>query len=296
MKLSVPILILVALCSITTYGQIYHPLIRSNTYWDVLQGTGQDICNTNSGAQYFFEGDTIIMGLEYAIVRSYPIVSLLPVPFCPPYAIDSTNSNVAAFMREDTLARRVYIFDQSEQLDVILYDFSLMAGDTLDPVIGQGLTLVIDSIGNTTLLDGSERKIFYLDNGFFYIESIGGSAGLIFPLFMGLGWWYTPLCVRENDVQLWGEQCYGYLGSVDLVEMPNPELPSITPNPARGTIRVSGAGDLPTDLIFFDLSGREVLRQQIRTTAELVDISCLRPGSYFYRITAQMITGQIVIE
>ena len=81
----------------SAYGQVYHPLIRPNTFWDVHHGDIAQICHVSGGYQYFFEGDTLIMGVEYAIVRAHPIVSLLPVPYCPPYAIDSTISSIAAF-------------------------------------------------------------------------------------------------------------------------------------------------------------------------------------------------------
>jgi hypothetical protein len=290
------VLILLLLITSSVCGQAYHPLIRPNTFWDVHHGDGSQICNVSDGHQYFFEGDTVIMGMEYAIIRAHPIVSLLPVPYCPPYAIDSTTSTIAAFMREDTSAQRVFVFDQSNQQDALLYDHGLQAGDTLNSeYAGQGGTLIVDSIGTTELLDGSGRRVFYLNNGGFYIESIGGSQGLWFPLTMGISFSNIPLCVRENGVQLWGAQCFGYLGTVGLTDVTVPDHLAVTPNPANGTILIT-MGDEHATFALFDMTGREVLRKQLQTSTGTVNISNLPPGSYIYHFSPQMIKGKLVIE
>jgi len=84
-------------------------------------------------------------------------------------------------MREDTVARKVYVFDIGNGVDASLYDFTLEPGDTLPFYAGQG-EMIVDSVGTVMLLTGEARKIFYLNYNQYYIEGIGGSAGLFSPL------------------------------------------------------------------------------------------------------------------
>ena len=164
-----PISILVFIFFQNAFSQSYHQLIRPNTFWEVLHIDGSQLCQYSGGNSYFFDGDTVIQGMEYKKVLSYKIIHLNPGPFCPPYAIDPNIIVTSAFMREDTINKKVYVFDPFEN-DALLYDFSLSPGDTLKSFYpGQGLDLVVDSIQNLILLDGSDRQVFYLNNNEYYM-------------------------------------------------------------------------------------------------------------------------------
>jgi hypothetical protein len=106
-------------------AQQYHPLIRPDTYWDVFNTDGSQLCWYSGGDRHFFEGDTIILGTSYKILRAYEIIHVNPGPFCPPYAVDPNLTSETFFMREDTADKKVYFFYSNENADVLLYDFSL---------------------------------------------------------------------------------------------------------------------------------------------------------------------------
>ncbi len=282
---------------VASYGQVYHPLVRTNTFWDILQGDGSQICSLSGGNQYFFQGDdTLIMGQTYQIIRGYPIVNVNPGPYCPPFAVDGSVSTIWAFMREDTTAKKVFVFDQGNNSDALLYDFTLIAGDTLNSYYaGLGQTLVVDSVGDTVLLDGAIRKIVYLNNGEFYIESIGSSQGLCSPIILGTGVWGIHACVSENDIQLWGTQCYGYLG---VSEMFADSAFSVFPNPTQNFLQIERNGRSNGILKIMDLTGRLVFVEEISESTKNIDISQLASDTYIYSFESEnsvKITGKFVV-
>jgi len=217
------------LCSI--YGQGYKKLLREGTDWDIHHALGSEICMLSGGERLYVEGDTSVNGLDYKIIKFYPIISLVPIPYCPPFAIDTTSGGIFSFfMREDTILRRVYIMDHwNNEEEELLYDFSLESGDTLhSQYAGQGSVLIVESIGDTTLLNGDTRGIWYLNSGEYYIESIGGSQGLCYPLIEGIGFWNIPLCITDYGEHLWGNECFGLVrieenqNGIHQIAYPNP--------------------------------------------------------------------------
>jgi hypothetical protein len=260
------------------FSQSYHRLIRDNTFWDVLHRDGSEICMYSGGNSYFFQGDTMIQSMKYEKVLSYKITNLIPGPFCPPFAIDPSVITTNAFLREDTISKKVYIFYQDS--DMLLYDFSLSAGDTLTSFFaGQGLDLVVDSIQNLILLDGSVRQVFYLNNGEYYIESIGGSQGLFFPLTTAIGFAEDPICTTDNGVQLWGNSCLNYL-DMDEISGP-PKNVSVIPDPSQYLITIYSI--LPLQAVkIFDVPGELVYEKNNLQTNNLnVDVSQFTNGIYF---------------
>jgi len=218
-------------------GQDYNKLLREGTDWDIHHALGTEICMLSGGERLYFEGDTSVNGFDYKVVKFYPIISLVPIPYCPPFVIDTTSGGIFSFfMREDTILRRVYIMDHwNNEEEELLYDFSLKSGDTLhSQYAGQGSVLTVISVGDTTLLNGDTRGIWYLNSGEYYIESIGGSQGLCYPLIEGIGFWNIPLCITDNGEHLWGNECFGlvrveeYQNGVHLIAYPNPFTTSTT--------------------------------------------------------------------
>jgi hypothetical protein len=266
---------------LNTFGQSYHALIRSNTFWDVLHGDGSQMCWYSGGNRYFFEGDSVIQGQQYKMVRSYKIINLNDGPFCPPFAVDANMVGISAFMREDTIAEKIYVHYQGS--DDLLYDFSLSAGDTLNSLYaGQGTVLIIDSVRTISLLDGSARQIFYLNNGEYYIESIGGSQGLYTPLAEPFEFFEDPTCVVSDNVQLWGDECFPYVGvqEIELSEL------SISPNPAQNTVTIHS--ELPMEsIVVFNVLAKKVYQQDHLFQKQTdVDISYLKQGIYFIEVSA----------
>lgn len=244
-----------------------------------------------SGGRYFFEGDIMLNGLRYNIVKMFPILSFGPGGFCPPYAVDGNISYKTHYMREDTIAKKVFIYDEWFG-DVLLYDFSLDVNDTLiSPIMPP---LVVDSIGYVTLLNGEQRKIyhFYFFNHEYYIESIGGSSGLFNILPKPFDIFDVPGCVLDNGGwifnfdEIWGLECYLYVG---INEHQKSEKALIYPNPAKsgGYIKLK-AKDVISMFTIIDIHGRRVEEIDVRKpnplNEHIISTCYLKRGVYFIEL------------
>jgi hypothetical protein len=286
------LIILTAMMVSVGWGQTYHPIIRDSTYWDMLVVSSPQICTYTSGARLFFQGDTMIQGEHFNVIRGYPIISLIGSPYCPPYAVDTSISGIFYFLREDTAARKVYVRTLWGDYD-LLYDFSLSAGDTVESqYAGGGNTLIVDSVTLDTLGNGEYRKFFHINNGFSsYIESIGGSMmSLGHPLcnFLGMGDYLQ--CVKEKGIDIWGFTCY--FDILTTVQEFIDESASIFPNPTATFFSIQLPETFGTlgKLEIFNSVGQMVGRHE---TTENINISGYPSGLYF--VVATDVSGERTI-
>lgn len=281
--------------SYSNYGQSYYPLIRPNLVWQSLHGDNSQICSFYGGDSYFFQGgDTTILGFTYKTISINPIIQLNPGPFCPPYAVDgSTIFLDAIFIREDTIAKKVFIYDFATNNDDLFYDFNLVAGDTLKSTFaGQGVELIVDSVSTIALLNGQIRKIFYLNNAEYYIESIGGSQGLHHSMTKGISHWETIYCISENNSILWGGQC---LGTVGITES---DLNSkvIFPNPFDNILNVDMTVNDSFQIFLYNNLSNEILHKSFRKSISL-STAHIKNGIYFYKIIGKngsVLNGKLI--
>lgn len=169
--------VVLMIISLNIYPQQYHKMIRKNVFWDEATYLCMAPCYTTIGRMEFIDGDSLIDGKYYRFSNGYAFIGT-PGPggtLCPPYYVD-TVPHRCAFLREDTIAKRVYIYDESyDPHEQLLYDFSLLPGDTLDSDYHND-TFILDTIVDITLFNGEIRKMFCFDPGciIHYIEGIGG--------------------------------------------------------------------------------------------------------------------------
>ena len=238
----------IALLLPSTQAQDYNPLIRPNTYWDVMTPDGWGIypCYYTNGMRYFFERDTLINDIEYQILRRYPMVSTNPNGyFCPPYAVGN-GSHIVAFMREDIEKQQVFMYgkkgsDFEYDKEILLYDFSLETSDTLfffpnsDDSFLSGLYITVYETEIIELANGETRKSMIMATTGYpttHIEGIGNSLGLIFDEYFITDIYSQLTCVSENGIQLYGEdQCFNFLGIDEAFAYNNPI--KLYPNPAK---------------------------------------------------------------
>src|ERR1035438_1738336 len=148
------------------HSQNYHKLIRTNTYWDDYVMSDEPIfggCYSTADRIYFTGNDTVINGFTYQISREYPFSGYNPVPnvMCPPLVVNNESYPTGSFIREDTVARKVYIYvSGGTPPDQLLYDFSLQIGDTLKSEYNGGGTFIVTAIDTVTLNDGEFREKF----------------------------------------------------------------------------------------------------------------------------------------
>ena len=88
---------------------------------------------------------------------------------------------------------KIFLYSQSLNKDIVLYDFTLEVGDSLpayikdfDGTMYSDDSLVVTDISSVTLLDGKEYKKWTFDNGMEYVEDIGMYGGHRNGNFFGL--------------------------------------------------------------------------------------------------------------
>lgn len=297
------------LISIIVEGQTYHPLIKSNKFWTLLDLDPTALCYTTGGRQQYFFGDTIIQIKTYQKIASCDVISLCQCGlFCHPFAVDTTGNcanggfiSSTQFMREDTLNRKVYLIDLAiDTVEHLLFDFSLNVGDTFStPFTTQGAgTLTVDSIGQYPLMIGY-GKIFYLHNGFYYIESIGDVGGLTNIQLVQSGGTSTGLtCVRDDGNYIYSTSNWECFGVVGLNENSNSDVP-FTIHQVGKSFKININDKQQEALLrLFDSSGRIVYSTILSKSESSVSLDGFQSGLYVYCLSEglQSLRGKIILN
>jgi hypothetical protein len=171
MKIPTTALLIILICSISLQGQQYFPFPAEDAQWNIYLLT---TCDNDSPPdtfllRYALHGDTVINDLAYGrlCLETGDLIDPLIEP-------------VGAIREED---RRIYYIGQgflgsdfSEE--VLLYDFTAEVGDTIDHTETRSFRSIVletDSIQ----IDGEYRKMYTVDNGWYYhnpdliVEGIG---------------------------------------------------------------------------------------------------------------------------
>ena len=134
----------------TTTAQSYRPILGDSSIWYAVD-EHQGVYN---GYFYYANEDTVIDNKTYTF-------------------LDGFHFNKNVYLREDTINRKFYYrqkrgFKANE--DVLLYDFSLNAGDSM-LLFNPNTTLpdsagyfTLDSISSINLLDGNHRSFYLSQN------------------------------------------------------------------------------------------------------------------------------------
>lgn len=271
--------LIILLASTATFAQNYYPLVRPNLVWQVMHGYTATICFFEYGEQNYFQGDTLVSGYTYQKIYFNPIISLIGNPFCPPYAVSGTSQACCGLMREDTIARKVFMYNYNNNSDELLYDFNLVAGDTLNSI--SGMWLIVDSVSTISLPNIGVRKIFYLNSGENYIESIGGSNGIGYPLSNAIGYTYEPICISENNIPIWGG-CFGTVGINENLQ----ESKKVYPNPFVNEISFMASNAEETEIILYNGISNEILRKSF-CNSTTINTENFESGIYVYKMISK---------
>ena len=178
---------------VATFGisQNQYNVVSSSHKWNILsEGTGFDITQIIR----FSEEDTTIGSFSYKKVLA---------SFDP----DETDwIFMDAIIREDSVTREVFMRNSIDD-EHLIYDFSLVVGDTVDirnVLSGPGFHLeVIEA--DSILIEDEYRKRYYLESvGWPYndvwVEGIGSLIhGVIYCGYYNTSPWLTLLCFKENN-------------------------------------------------------------------------------------------------
>jgi len=296
--------------SLTGFSQGYVKLLNESFYWDIPFAAQAYICSgfADYGPwRYKISGDTVINNKTWSKIYRSNFQNVNPTPpNCPPFIVDTVFSLITeCFLREDTVAQKVWRYDNfGGGGEVLLYDFTLQKGDTLE-IRNWGLDWVIDTVMTITTYDGIERRkfVYYGDDGSifpregWYIEGIGGMAGLFgdpFPYFE-VGTWL--MCVKDrNDNNIWYSQfsyCYDFITDVPAIQ--NELTIDIFPNPFTNHLTIETFTGI-VEVKIYNMFGNEVVREEIYRS-KVLDMSSLKPGIYILKIVNDnnvMMTKRII--
>lgn len=247
-----------------------------------------------------------------------PVVEYYPEPsdrYCLPGTDTLIGSNSykklyhcgAAYkggLRDDLAAHKVYFVPADSVSELLIYDFSVQAGDTAFVYeeyhwpgfhAVQYFPITTDSV----VVNGNYRKrISFNGNPGTWVEGIGCTKGLFRESWPNVSNWYNDLeCVSDGDVALYPSTSMGpcsLFSDVAAIEK-STEL-RIYPNPTSGTFTIEMGRSTISKVEIKDILGKTILSSDISGTSTF-DLSAHEAGIYVVRISdskGNLLTKKIV--
>lgn len=275
----IKLFILLIASSAWLQGQGYVPLIDSSKTWNVAH-----IYPHGGGAntvEYYF-GDTI--SIENTLYVKVKVKEKM-------LNRQADKGNILGYMREDTESRKVYFRSPYDDKSILLYDFSLEEGDTVQLYGDNGIKYTVLQTDSIELHNGEVRKRWVFSLQHYYenatwIEGIGNiTIDLLNPGdFDGSTTTTLLLCSYENQELVYMNDEYNtcLLNWVNITETNN-ETIGVFPNPAKDHITISAEPGAKSEVRMYNIQGGLLLKKQIENH-ETIDISHFDPGLFFVRI------------
>jgi len=195
----------------------------------------------------------------------------------------------------DNGAGQVYFWEGGAPDPVLLYDFDVLPGDTVEDVYSLWQQYVLVYSVDTITVNGTSRKRIGLECldqpgfiGAYWIQGIGGIGGLFrttaCPSVSGSG---ALVCMTVNDTVQYGlnvgavGDCSLLLGQSDL-DVAEESL-VIYPNPATDRLTIGSLGNGRVNAEVFGPDGRSVLVQ--RLSGSELNIAALSPACYWLKVS-----------
>ncbi|MFK7757378.1 MAG: T9SS type A sorting domain-containing protein [Flavobacteriales bacterium] len=202
------------------------------------------------------------------------------------------SQDVIGLLRNSENGDKVYIIPEGESEELLLYDFSLEAGESITDIYVPDLgsvDLTVNYIGEETVNGTMRKSIGLLDNSgfeFFWIEGIGSTSGLIYgPSCSTISECSQLTCVSTEGNSIFPNMISGSCLIVDNIELnykPTTSL-AIWPNPSAEVFNLEMTGDSPNSRVsVLDLLGKEVLNFQMGAKEKNCSFSLegCNPGIY----------------
>jgi hypothetical protein len=190
------------------FGQVYHTIPEDNVFWvekeNVLLVDG---CIESTYRCIYTTNQVTIHGNNYTEFRYNSMTaysSLFPEGECLQTSTISSN-NFYAFIRNDSINKKVYLYDTTNShQEVVLYDFDLAVGDTLNltsfgsvPLCPED-TFIVNSIDSIDV-GGTYRTSYNIHinatvgyDPIHLIEGIGSSMGFAYGIYCPQYVSYSP--------------------------------------------------------------------------------------------------------
>jgi Secretion system C-terminal sorting domain len=266
-----------------TNAQEYVPMLDKLNEWKLT--TCNSGCLTDT---YFTDGDTLVAGTSFKILDGYHYISR------------------SFLLREDIAEKKVYIkiFLPNREENYLLYDFSLVEGDTFDmynpitPFPTEGGTFVLDSIISRPLANSELYRHFYFSpapgntsstQNAVWIEGVGSLSMVTapggYPNINEVG---HLSCAFKNTERIYENldsitSCEAAILRINDVKMDVWNLQFFRENE---TITIENATEV-LRVSIFSLSGSKVLEQENTTKAKQLFLSTEQLTDGLYILQAQ---------
>jgi len=196
--------------------------------------------------------------------------------------------------------------------EILLYDFSLNIGDTINEECFNGFSTVITDI-DTLLIGNKLRKVFHFNTPFFnWVEGIGnvnmnnnGLGGLLYYVgdFPAKTIWLKNflICFKQNDTIIYFNNNYSECMPLNVPEKTvMKENIVVFPNPASDylMIKLNNTQLLPLTFQLFDMQGIPKLNGKITNEQIGINVASLSKGLYVLKIITnqQIETKKVILQ
>ena len=266
---------------------VYHTFPDSNAVWGMMAVCTDFGCGTYRYVQDYIAGDTVIDGNAYRKIGQSVSIDYEGCSCTIPEDLGE------GYLREDTIAKKVYWKGGAMTQDTLLYDFDMQPGDTLKGYMGTcHYTWTVESI-DSILIGPNYRKrinfqIFDSCLRFAIVEGIGSTMGLTTCPYIPFQFGITLQCFTVSDSLLYTtpcgpdlEACSDLTSAISERYADNSPYLRISPNPATDYLSVEFTKTImPAVLIILDMRGIPMLKFRINQPRVDIDISALAPGPY----------------
>jgi hypothetical protein len=294
------------------FAQSYKPFPESNAYWIESHGWLQQ--NGNCGFAYFsyvcpfyFGSDTIINTIAYHSLRTHRTwtITNTQIQFGCPYQYSyNTPDGIFAYIRQDTSAKKVFIYDLVNNQDTLLYDFNLTAGNSLPQTYNNPNypNVIVTSIDSVLLTDGYHKR-YKLDIGVSLdsaaiIEGIGSTFGLFAPLLGHFENGDALICFSQNNITTYPNASALCDLTIGIASAENEQPLGIYPNPVNDFIHIQNTFVSPLLITVFSSYGTVVYKGVLQGNVDhKIDLSYLPSGIYFVSaVSDKHFTSQKIVK
>lgn len=286
------LIILLSFFTLSSFSQQYHNLIEENRSWSVLNVVpiqwGPPMDTSFNTTNYLISGDTVLNNINYK--KLYFTDEKVPASY-----------NLKGFIREDS-TKKIWYKSTVDSNEVLLYDFSVAAGDSLKLGYDTNMYYTVDSIG-FEILNNTTRKKYYLSHDYYnwkdiWIEGIGSNKGIIQSASAGnVGGWSRFLCMQENGNLAYMNPNYNscYL-KTNLNEIEKADF-KIYPNPAKGKLIIKSVYSADIESVTLTNINGQIIKEFYYNKTK-IDVSDLSSGFYILKISynERLFTEKILIQ
>lgn len=200
------------------------------------------------------------------------------------------------FLRPDTAAEKMYLYDSALSAEFLLYDFNVLTGDTIRNLYNQMWptpdSVTVDSVVSRNV-NGVMRKHVYtkpLGNASglpkVWIEGVGSTYELMSPSGNNPFNGFELICLNGNGQLLYGDSVNCATATPNSVLNRNQIQWTLYPNPTFTNLFLVSNSTEKISLAFYNTSGQLVKTKHVQGVgAYQIDIANLSTGLYFVQLS-----------